>query len=96
MTDTLELQQRLAFMVAASLPELYGNPGNMTVYCQLVEKKFEVPTDKCLDAFRKKYPQYAHEDGWLWVLYKVICEKDINKTIKELRDMVMVHFCEDS
>ena len=66
---------------------MHGNPGNMTVFAMLCQKQFELSTRTLESLFRKKHPKYNHETGWLWITYKNLCDKDIDKTMTYLRDM---------
>jgi len=64
---------------------LHQNPGNISVFKMLMDKLYAHPVDENLEKkFRKKYPKYDHEPGWLWILYKDMSDNDIDETIKKL------------
>ena len=64
---------------------LHGNPGNISVFKMLMDNLYDKTIDDSLEKkFKKKYPKYKQEPGWLWILYKDESGKDIDKTIKQL------------
>lgn len=68
-------------------PFVYGNPGNANVMSQLYDYNMDGVIQLALLEFRNKYPQYNEENGWLWIIFKTFCQKDINKTIAFLNDL---------
>ncbi len=83
----------------------YGNPGNIEVVCRLWddERISDYQIQKAERGFRNKLKDseeelcgekerdYADTKGWLWVVYKYICKRDLTKTIEYLIDLCDNH-----
>lgn len=68
-------------------PYIHGNPGNATVMAKLMTIHSNVYMEGAEKGFRKKHSEYENEPGWLWIIYKDICKKDIEKTNEYLKEL---------
>jgi len=73
-------------------PFIHGNPGNATVMANLMKINPAIDSmdlDLAEKKFRMKHPEHKDEPGWLWIIYKDLCKKDIQKTNEYLKQMVI-------
>lgn len=70
-------------------PFIHGNPGNATVMGNLMKIKSTVDMEQAEKGFKIKHPEHKDEPGWLWIIYKDICKKDIHKTNDYLEDCLL-------
>ena len=68
-------------------PWVHGLPGNAQVMFELYEYNIDGIVNVAWINFPKKYPEYADEKGWLWVIYKRFCDQDIEATVKFLKEL---------
>jgi hypothetical protein len=77
----------------------YENPGNISVYKLLINLKGNndlILNPKILingtteDIFKAQYPEFNKEGGWLWIIYKNMCNYNINETIFFLENLYKV------
>lgn len=86
--DEQSSMQQLYFYILVDEPHLHGIPGNISVGAKLCENRFELSFSVCESAFKKRHPEHEREfNSWLWITYKNICGKDINKTMDYLREI---------
>ena len=69
-------------------PYVHGNPGNATVMAKLMGIKSTVDMELAEKNFQKNHPEFKDEPGWLWIIYKDLCKKDIIKTNQYLIDLI--------
>lgn len=86
-TRTFTLGNELKKQIVLMYPFVKGNPGNATVMYELYDYNMDGILNLAYSNFGKVHPEYAHENGWLWIIYKNICDKDIQKTILYLEQL---------
>ena len=69
----------------------FGSPGNITVMNKIVTLE-KYNTENIINKsnhtiFETKYPKYAGQSGWLWIIYKYYCDHNINKTITFIQNL---------
>lgn len=71
--------------LAFQLPFLHRNPGNMRVYCELMDIDSMIDCQAAERAFRSQNPDA--DTGWLWSIYKDN-DHDIHRTETALFKLV--------
>jgi hypothetical protein len=81
--------EKLKMYLMFSQPFVHGNPGNMSVMSGLMDIGCTVDLSQAEPKFYQQNPKYDKniETGWLWIIYKDLCGKDIEKTNEYLKEL---------
>ena len=83
-----DLMKALKQQYILTLPSVFGNPGNAIVMYELYERNLETVVNAAYPKFKEQFPEYEHEKGWLWIIYKSLCHQDIDETEAFLKRIV--------